>query len=276
MWQASDWSSCLVARSYAIEVKPIQVLQSTTNPFGGVIPRPALLPEEPDQFRRQLHHSMSEWGAEGFKVVWLELPIARASLVPVAVEAGFSFHHSGEDYLMMTHGLVADAFVPPFASHYIGAGGVVLNGDELLVVHEKYGRPGGGRFYKLPGGLLHTGEHLAEGVVREVFEETGVRTRFNALVCLRNLHGYRYGKSDMYLVCRLEPLSYEISAQAEEIEECLWMPLELYFNAENVSPFNKRIVRAALESPGLAPARIEGYEDPRKHEVFMPGESTER
>ena len=58
--------------------------------------------------------------------------------------------------------------------------------------------------------------------------------------------------------------------QAEEIEECLWMPLEEYLAAESVSVFNKSIVRAAIESPGLSPEVIDGYRDPRKYEVFMP------
>ena len=101
--------------------------------------------------------------------------------------------------------------------------------QELLVVSEKYQRqqPGPPR-YKLPGGALHEGEHLAEGVVREVLEETGVRARFDALVCFRHWHGYRYGKSDIYFVCRLSPLSKEITIQEEEIAECLWMPVEAY------------------------------------------------
>ena len=249
----------------------MEVLESTENPFGGVIPRPDALPQEPEEFRQRLEHSLRAWKAQGSKVVWLELPIALAGLVPAAVEMGFTFHHTGDGYLMLTRRIVDGAFIPPYASHYIGAGGVVVNGnDELLVVHERVGRRGRPRSYKLPGGAVHEGEHLAEGVVREVREETGVRTRFKTLVCLRNLHGYRYGKSDIYFVCHLEPLSHRIEIQAEEIEECLWMPLGRYFEADNVSTFNKLIVRAALESPGLAPGAIDGYRDPAMYEVFMP------
>ena len=255
----------------------MDVLSSTTNPFGGVIPEPESLPDDPESFRLRLRHSLAEWTREGYKVTWLELPISRANLVPVAVEAGFSYHHSDQGYLMLTHRLVAGAMIPPFASHYIGAGGVVLNDDrELLVVHELRGRPGGTRSYKLPGGALHAGEHLTEGVVREVLEETGVRTRFEALVCLRNVHGYRYGKSDIYFVCRLAPQSRRISIQVEEIEECLWMPVDEYFGAENVSQFNKSIVHAALESPGWVLDKIEGYRDPRTYEIFMPVDSHQR
>ena len=249
----------------------MEAFASTTDPFGGIVPRPDSLPDDPAEFQGRLRESLKAWSAEGFRVVWLELDIARAGLIPVAVEAGFSFHHSGDDYLMLVRRLVDGAFVPPYASHYIGAGGVVLNGDnELLVVHERRERPGNARFYKLPGGAVHSGEHLVEGVVREVLEETGIRTRFDALVCLRNMHGYRHGKSDIYFVCRLEPQSHEISIQADEIEECLWMPLDQYLSSESVSSFNKRIVRASMRSAGVVPTVIEGYRDPDRVEVFMP------
>ncbi len=255
----------------------MEVLESTANPFGGVIPEPEALPQEPEEFRRQLELSLRTWKVQGYKVVWLELRIALAALVPAAVEMGFFFHHTGDGYLMLTRRMVDGAFIPPYASHYIGAGGVVINSrDELLVVHEKVGRRGRPRSYKLPGGAMHEGEHLVDGVVREVYEETGVRTRFKVLVCLRNLHGYRYGKSDIYFVCRLEPLSHRIVIQAEEIEECLWMPVRQYFEADNVSTFNKLIVRAAMKSPGLAPGIIDGYRDPATHEVFMPVDAEEK
>ena len=210
----------------------MEAFESTTDPFGGVIPRTKGLPQDPNEFRSRLRHSVEAWGAAGFKVVWLELHISRALLVPAAVAEGFRYHHSGEDYLMLTRRLAQGAFVPPYASHYIGAGGVVVNGDnELLVVNEK-GRSSRGRYYKLPGGALQVGEHLVEGVVREVLEETGIETRFVSLACFRNQHGYRYGRSDIYFVCRLEPLTHEITAQEEEIEDCLWMPIGDYYRAE--------------------------------------------
>jgi 8-oxo-dGTP pyrophosphatase MutT (NUDIX family) len=248
----------------------VEVLESTTNPFRGVVPVPASLPDHPAVFRQRLHHSLKVWRLEGLLVVWLEVPITRSALIPVAVEAGFFFHHAGTDYLMLTHQLEPGAYIPPYATHYIGAGGVVLNDDrELLVVSEKY-RSRRGPSYKLPGGALHQGEHLVDGVIREVLEETGVRARFEALACFRHWHDYRYGKSDIYFVCRLKPLSQEISMQADEIAECLWMPVDTFLGDAGVHAFNKEIVRAALDKPGLAPSLIEGFTDDGLREFFMP------
>ena len=113
------------------------------------------------------------------------------------------------------------------------------------------------------------GEHLAEAVVREVLEETGVHTQFDALVCFRHWHGYRYGKSDIYFVCRLRPLSDQITMQEEEIEDCLWMPVDDFLDSEETSVFNKSIVSAALDSPGVSPSRIAGFEDGARA-FFMP------
>ena len=249
----------------------MEVLEFSTNPFRGAVTSAGSLPSTPAEFALRLRHSLEVWGSEGLQTVWMEIPLRLATLIPIAVEAGFSFHHSSEQYLMLTHRLVPDAHIPPFATHYIGAGGVVLNEDsELLLVCERYRRLGQAPFYKLPGGALQVGEHLADAVVREVLEETGVQTRFDALVCFRHWHGYRYGKSDIYFVCRLSPLSREITMQAEEIQECLWMPSEQFLASEDVSTFNKSIVRAALESPGIVSAWIEGVGDPETREFFMP------
>jgi len=248
----------------------MEVLEAATNPFRGVVPKPAGLPDDPEEFRQTLRRSLEAWKAQGLLVVWLEVPINKAVLIPVAVEEGFTFHHSNDDYLMMTYQLVEGAFIPPFATHYIGAGGVVLNPRrELLVVCERYRRPGQAPFYKLPGGALQPGEHLADAVIREVLEETGVKTEFDALVCFRHWHGYRHGKSDIYFVCRLRPLSRDITIQEAEIEECLWMPVEDFLNSEDISLFNKHIVKAALDSPGISPAIIEGFQDGTR-EFFMP------
>ena len=122
-----------------------------------------------------------------------------------------------------------------------------------------------------PGGALHPGEHLVDGVIREVREETGICTKFESAVCFRHWHGYRFGKSDIYFVCRLSPLSESISRQVEEIDECLWMSVEEYLADHGVSPFNKRIVRSAMDSAGVEPTCMEGYDDRSRFEFFVPG-----
>lgn len=248
----------------------MEVLEHTTNAFNGIVINPESLPSARETFSHRLSMSLEIWKKRGRQLVWLEVPIIKSEFIPVAVQAGFSFHHSSETYLMLTRPLVEDAFIPGFATHYIGAGGVVISkDDEVLVVCEKH-RGSSRPYYKLPGGALHPGEHLAEAVVREILEETGVRTTFEAMVCFRHWHGYRHDKSDIYFVCRLKPLTYNIVLQPEEIEECLWMPVEEYLSSDYVHTFNRQIVRAALASPGVVLSDVEGYSDGRRREIFMP------
>jgi 8-oxo-dGTP pyrophosphatase MutT (NUDIX family) len=249
-----------------------RVLEWTENRFGGAVVDPEALPTAADTFAARLSDSLRVWTAQGLKVAWLEVPIAKTALIPIAVEAGFVFHHSGQAYVMMTRQLVEGAFVPPYATHYVGAGGVVINDrQELLVVWERTHRQSGRKYYKLPGGALHQGEHIVDCVRREVLEETGIETQFESLVCFRHWHGYRYRKSDIYFVCRLSPLNDEISLDQEEIAECLWMPVQAYLESEDVGIFNKRIVQAALNGASMVPAWIEGYQtDPAEREIFMP------
>ena len=245
-------------------------IESEKNLFGGRTVVSGRLPEDPREFANLLEEAISEWREGGTKVVWLDLAIDRAGLIAVAADAGFRFHHAREDGVLMTLRLVEDAYIPPYATHYIGAGGVVIkDGKDLLCVSERY-RRGGGRHLKLPGGALHPGEHIADAVRREILEETGIETVFRSLVCFRHWHGYRYGKSDIYFVCRLDPVTFELCCQDEEIEECLWIPVEEYLESDDVHTFNRRIVRAALDGEGVVEEHIDGYGTPEPHEFFLP------
>ena len=248
----------------------MMMLEHTLNPFNGVVIERDRLPADPGVFRQQLTHSLDQWKTAGYLLVWLEVPIDRSELVPVGVKAGFEFHHTGKNYLMMTLRLVENAFIPGYATHFIGAGGVVLNDeDEILVVCERH-RRSKKPSYKLPGGALQSGEHLADCVIREIREETGIEAIFDAIVCFRHWHGYRYAKSDIYFVCRLKPRNHDITIQVQEIEECLWMPVAEYLESEYVHSFNREIVQAALNSPGVVPVSMDGYADAKEREVFMP------
>ncbi|HIA75127.1 MAG TPA: NUDIX domain-containing protein, partial [Dehalococcoidia bacterium] len=194
----------------------------SVNPFGGAVIDPNSVPSLVSEFETGLMNAIQTWRTKDIKVAWLEIPKLAFKAIPRASEEGFLFHHATEEYAMMTLQVEENAFVPPYATHYIGIGGVVINRDnEILVVSERYRASGRGPGYKLPGGALQPGEHLAEAAVREVFEETGISTTFQALTFFRHWHGYRYGKSDIYFVARLSPLDNEITMQEEEIVECV-------------------------------------------------------
>lgn len=62
----------------------------------------------------------------------------------------------------------------------VGVGGVVLDGDSVLLVRRA--RPPLQGEWSLPGGLVEVGERLADAVVREIAEETGLAVRVEKIV----------------------------------------------------------------------------------------------
>ena len=236
------------------------IFNAKKNIFGGCVVEPRDLPADPEEFSARLEYSLGIWKDEGIKVVWLEVSRDKAQLIPLCTAAGFIFHHASEELLEMTLALIPGSTIPPYATHYIGAGGVVLDNDKrLLVVSERY-KQAPGRRLKLPGGALKEGEHIAAAVVREVKEETGIDARFEYVACFRHWHNYRYGKSDIYFVCRLSPLSTEIHMDPGELVECLWLPLDEYLADPDVHNFNKHVVRAATSgNKGLVENSIPEY-----------------
>ena len=134
----------------------MQIIKSTPDLFGGVNVNPDDLVRSATEFKEQLRASLTNWKQNGVKVVWIKLDISRSNLIPIAVGLGFNFHHSSQDYLMLTHQIVKSSYIPPYATHYIGVGGVVLNADhQILVVSEKYRSQYKEPSYKLPGGAVH-------------------------------------------------------------------------------------------------------------------------
>ncbi len=241
------------------------------NAFNGVEVEPDALPSDPVEFCDALQQALIEWEAEGLWLVWIRISKSQAAHIPVAVKQGFVFHHSQPDYVLLTRPLVEDPLIPPYATHYIGVGGVVVDDDDnLLVVNETYRQNLARPFWKLPGGLLDPGENLVHGIQREVKEETAIATEFQHLVGMWHGHQYFFGKSGIYIVFRLRPLTFDITKEDSEIEECLWMPLAEYLDHPDVSEFNRAIVKAGVHSPALKATVMNVYPRPEQHEFFFP------
>lgn len=90
--------------------------------------------------------------------------------------------------------------------------------------------------------------HIGDTAVREVFEETGVKSEFRSLLSIRQQHRNpgAFGKSDMYLICRLHPCSFTINFCQQECLKCEWMDLEKLARTENTTPITSRVARLLL------------------------------
>ena len=249
----------------------MHLLQATPNKYGGLFIGFEDLPENSDLFASLLQDSLREWAEHGIKLVWLGIPSARAELVPIATATGFAFHHCTRELLMLTRRLDPDAVVPPFASRTIGAGAVVISAaQQVLTVLERYELNVRPQYWKLPGGMIEPGEYLADGIVREVREETGIEAQFDGILGLRHHHRGQFGTSNIYFICKLTPLSEKITLDTSELAKATWMSVQDYLNNTEVGPLNKQAVKAALTGTPLPSIKIDGYMDePSAYEVFF-------
>ena len=55
----------------------------------------------------------------------------------------------------------------------LGVGGIILDGSKVLLVER--GKPPLVGYWSIPGGVVETGERLEDALVREVWEETGLK-----------------------------------------------------------------------------------------------------
>lgn len=112
----------------------------------------------------------------------------------------------------------------PASGPEVCVGAVVLADEQLLLVRRGHG-PAAGE-WSVPGGRVHAGETLAEAVVREVAEETGLDVVCDELV------GWveRIGADHHFVIfdfkaTPLGPPDAEPSA-GDDAAEAAWVPLE--------------------------------------------------
>mmetsp|Transcript_4170 Transcript_4170/g.5347 ORF Transcript_4170/g.5347 Transcript_4170/m.5347 type:complete len:146 (-) Transcript_4170:27-464(-) len=68
---------------------------------------------------------------------------------------------------------------------------------------------------------------MQEAAIREVWEETGVKAEFSAILGFRELIKYNFGQADLYFICLLEPTDERIEIQMEhEIAAAEWKKIE--------------------------------------------------
>lgn len=193
-------------------------------------------PVDPGFFVNLLRASLSLWTQQGKKGIWIKLPIELVNLVEPAVKEGFYFHHAEPNYLMLARWIPKTTnTLPANASHRVGIGAFVMNDKrEVLVVQEKSGILRGTGVWKFPTGVVDGGEDICDAAVREVKEETGIEAKFVEVLAFRQSHKSFFEKSDLFFVCLLEPLSFNIQRQESEIEAAQWMPFEEYSSQQFV------------------------------------------
>ncbi|KAG6773559.1 hypothetical protein POTOM_020846 [Populus tomentosa] len=101
---------------------------------------------------------------------------------------------------------------------------------KVLVVKEKHGYFEDKDAWKFPTGVVNQGEDICAAAIREVKEETGIDTEFMEILAFSQTHQQFLGKSDLFFVCMLQPLSFDIIKQDSEIKAAQWIPIDEYVN----------------------------------------------
>lgn len=150
------------------------------------------------------------------------------------MDLGFDFHFVKEKVLILSQWLPEDtpSRLPLGPTHQVGIGTVVLKPDDptkMLVVQEKTGPAAAWKLWKMPTGLLDSGEDIQDAAIRELLEETGLEATMKGIICFRQAHSPSRS-SDLFFVCRMDLTdpNQEWSLQPEEIAEIQWMKVEDY------------------------------------------------
>ncbi len=59
-------------------------------------------------------------------------------------------------------------------------------------------------------------------------EETGVKSTFKSVLAIRQQHNVAFGRSDFYVVTRLQALTDELRLCSTEIQDARWVPLKQF------------------------------------------------
>ncbi|GAA6222003.1 nucleoside diphosphate-linked moiety X motif 6 isoform X1 [Lates japonicus] len=244
--------SCTASRSQLHRVEGAGALTGKVDRFGGVtvnlddLGLPADISES--LFSRLLQDSLVQWKAEGKVAVWLRVPISLSRCAAAASTHGFTFHHARHDHAVLALWLgEGESRLPGFATHQVGVAGAVVDesNGKVLVVQDRNKTKNA---WKFPGGLSDPGENIGATAVREVFEETSVRSEFRSLLSIRQQHNHpgAFGMSDMYIICRLSPLTYDINFCTQECLRCEWLDLTELAKTKETTPITSRIARLLL------------------------------
>jgi 8-oxo-dGTP diphosphatase len=129
----------------------------------------------------------------------------------------------------------------------VGVGGVVISGGRVLLVRR--GREPSLGEWSIPGGMLESGETLAEGVRRELSEETGLNVRVGAFlevferIDVDASGGARHHYVVIDYLC--ERISGEPRAGSDVTEVAWAAPADL--ERYSLTPTATRVIRRAFE-----------------------------
>ncbi len=200
------------------------------------------------------------------KILWITLPISKSSYIPLFTKYEFNFYDCGEKSITLFKKITDNPTTPTATNHTIGVGAFIRNGNDILVIKDNIYKTD-----KLPGGYIDNEENISQALKREVLEETGIDIEMESIVSIGHFSPGQFNESNIYIVCKAKPLSTLINiADSHEIIEAKWININKYINSEEVHPYNKKIVTAAMQNRGIKLDASDFFSTPQsQHEFFF-------
>jgi len=221
------------------------MLKALTNKYDGITVDQESLPSTKRIFKKEILQLIEK--VKDKKLLWVNIPINKSSFIPILRNLDFKFHHCDENNLMLVKKLIQDAVVPTAKNYNVGVGAIVIEGDELLVIKDRYSNE-----YKLPGGHIEYHETIKGALKREVYEETGIHVEFESIVNLGHFTKGQFEESNLYIVCTAKALTKEITIyDVSEIIDAKWIKAEAFLNSKKTNNYNKNVVKASIENKDL-------------------------
>ncbi len=132
-----------------------------------------------------------------------------------------------------------------FSTFSLGVGGIVVRDNKVLFIRRGQD-PGKGR-WTIPGGYVEQDEPFEEAVVRELFEETSVRTEVQGVLAARNSLTQR--DSNVYIVFTLKDLGGGPQCDEVEVDRAEFLALHEFEALAELAPVSKYFAQMALETP---------------------------
>lgn len=109
-------------------------------------------------------------------------------------------HHCTEHYLLFSQWLVKGekSRLPSITTHNVGAGGLIIKDNKILLVQEKNGSKK--EMWGIPNGLIDNDELIVETAVREVKEETDLDVEAQDVLLIREVPKNERLYGDIYFV----------------------------------------------------------------------------
>jgi ADP-ribose pyrophosphatase YjhB (NUDIX family) len=212
--------------------------------------------DTPEDFGRQMSEEFHEWSHRlqpsrdaDTAVMWINVPSSKSELIKPLLSIGFSIHHANAWRIMFVKpNRASRAKIPSYGTHYIKVDCVVIEREtnNLLTVIERCDTAQKDGPPKLVTGAVDAGEFVADASEREVYEETGIRAKFDSVIACSNRRCTRFDRDEFVVCCLLYATRGQYpKADGIEVKSADWLTIN---EAEKTTSTISKVWLSAVSS----------------------------